>query len=358
MNSESKIYVSGHNGLVGSAILRKLKSSGYENIVTKTHKELDLTRQKDTEEFFEREKPEYVFLSAAKVGGILANSTYKAEFIYQNMMIAANVIHSSCKYGVKKLLNMGSSCIYPRLAPQPLKEEYLLRDTLEPTNEPYAIAKIAAIKLCRYYNEQYGTNFISVMPTNQYGPNDNFNLEASHVLPALIRKLHLGKCFENSDWDLIRKNLDRNPIENINGESSKDEILKILEKYGVKKVQPSASTIVELWGSGSPYREFLYVDDTAEACVFLMQNYDAKEIGEFVNIGVGKDIQIKELAMLIKQVVGFKGEIKWDTSKPDGTPKKLLDIERINKLGWKARIGLKEGILAVYKSYAGKRDNL
>lgn len=358
MDIKAKIYIAGHDGLVGSAITRKLKEQGFENLLTVLLKDLNLTRQKDTEDFFEKEKPEYVFLAAARVGGILANSTYTAEFIYQNMMIAANVIHSSYKYGVKKLLNMGSSCIYPRLAPQPLKEEYLLTDTLEPTNEAYAIAKISAIKLCRYYNEQYGTNFISVMPTNQYGPNDNFNLEASHVLPALIRKIHLAKCLENSDWDSIRKDLDKNPIKNINGKSSKDEILKVLEKYGIKKVQPSAmghelsaSTIVELWGSGSPYREFLYVDDTAEACVFLMQNYDAKDIGEFVNIGTGKDIQIKELALLIKEIVGFKGEMKWDTSKPDGTPKKLLDVEKINKLGWEAKTGLEEGIKLSYNDY-------
>ena len=351
MEKNSKIYIAGHDGLVGSAITRKLKEQGFENLITVPLKDLNLTRQKDTEAFFEKEKPEYVFLAAARVGGILANSTYTAEFIYQNIMIAANVIHSSYKYGVKKLLNMGSSCIYPRLAPQPLKEEYLLTDTLEPTNEPYAIAKIAAIKLCRYYNQQYGTNFISVMPTNQYGPNDNFNLETSHVLPALIRKIHLAKCLENSDWDLIKKDLDKRPIENINGQSSKDEIVKVLGKYGIKKVQPSAishqpsaSTIVELWGSGSPYREFLYVDDTAEACLFLMQNHNAKDIGEFVNIGTGKDIRIKDLADLIKQVVGFKGEIKWDTSKPDGTPKKLLDVERMNKLGWKSKVRLEEGI--------------
>jgi len=325
MEIDSKIYIAGHKGLVGSAITEKLKESGYNNIIVRSHKELDLTRQKDTENFFEKERPEYVFLAAAKVGGILANSTYKANFIYDNIMIAANVIYASYKYGVKKLLNLGSSCIYP---------------------------KISAIKLCRYFNEQYGTNFISVMPTNQYGPNDNFNLETSHVLPALIRKIHLAKCLENSDWDSIRKDLNKNPVENINGQSPKDEILKILEKYGIKKVQPSASTIVELWGSGSPYREFLYVSDTAEACVFLMQNYDAKDIGEFVNIGAGKDIQIKELANLIKKIVGYKGEIRWDTSKPDGTPKKLLDVERMNKLGWKAKVRLEEGIGLVYKDYS------
>lgn len=352
MEIDSKIYIAGHKGLVGSAITEKLKESGYNNIIVRSHKELDLTRQKDTENFFEKERPEYVFLAAAKVGGILANSTYKANFIYDNIMIAANVIYASYKYGVKKLLNLGSSCIYPKFAPQPMKEEYLLTGSLEPTNEPYAIAKISAIKLCRYFNEQYGTNFISVMPTNQYGPNDNFNLETSHVLPALIRKIHLAKCLENSDWDSIRKDLNKNPVENINGQSPKDEILKILEKYGIKKVQPSASTIVELWGSGSPYREFLYVSDTAEACVFLMQNYDAKDIGEFVNIGAGKDIQIKELANLIKKIVGYKGEIRWDTSKPDGTPKKLLDVERMNKLGWKAKVRLEEGIGLVYKDYS------
>ncbi|MCK4947492.1 MAG: GDP-L-fucose synthase [Candidatus Aureabacteria bacterium] len=349
MEKNSKIYIAGHDGLVGSALTRKLKASGYQNITTRTLKELDLTRQKDAEDFFEKEKPEYVFLAAAKVGGILANSTYKAEFIYQNIMIAANVIHSSYKFGVKKLLNMGSSCIYPKLAPQPLKEEYLLTGELEPTNEPYAIAKISAIKLCGYYNEQYGTNFISVMPTNQYGPNDNFNLKTSHVLPSMLRKFHLAKLLSEGKYDDILSDLNLPPESQISNLKSVDSLLA---DVGI------AAQSITLWGSGSPYREFLYVDDTAEACVFLMQKYDAKEIGEFVNIGSGKDIQLKELANLIKQIVGFKGEIQWDTAKPDGTPKKLLDVERMNKLGWKAKVRLEDGIRMVYEGYVTKSTEL
>ena len=306
-NRLAKIYIAGHRGLVGSAIVRKLKKEGYNNLVVRSHSELDLTRQEDVEAFFEKERPEYVFLAAARVGGILANSTYKAEFIYDNIMIAANVINTSYKYGVKKLLNLGSSCIYPKHAPQPMKEEYLLSGKLEPTNEPYAIAKIAAIKLCRYYNEQYGTNFISVMPTNLYGPNDNFDLKTSHVLPALIRKFHDAKV------------------------EGKDKVV--------------------LWGTGTPRREFLYVDDLADACLHLMQDYDARDIGEFVNIGTGEDITIKELAELIASIVGFRGDIVWDRDKPDGTPQKLLDVSRINKMGWKARTGLKQGIIQTYDWY-------
>jgi len=286
---------------------------------------IDLTRQKDTEEFFEKERPEYVFLAAAKVGGILANNTYKADFIYENIMIAANVIHAAYKYGVKKLLNLGSSCIYPKFAPQPMKEEYLLTGLLEPTNEPYAIAKISAIKLCKYYNEQYGTNFISVMPTNLYGPNDNFDLETSHVLPALIRKFHLAKL----------------QMEQV---KAKQDI------EGFPKPQPGHS--VTIWGTGQPRREFLYVDDLADACVFLMNHYNDSEI---INIGVGKDISIKELALLIKEIVGYKGEIRFDTSKPDGMPQKLLDVSRINSLGWKPKVSLEEGIRKTYEWYVENR---
>lgn len=307
MDRQDKIYVAGHKGMVGSAIIRKLEDLGYNNIIIRTSNELDIRRQSDTETFFKVEKPDYVFLAAAKVGGILANDTYKGEFIYDNIMIAANVIHAAYKSGVKKLLNLGSSCIYPKFAPQPMKEEDILTGALEPTNEPYAIAKISAIKLCRYYNEQYGTNFISVMPTNLYGPNDNYDLESSHVLPALIRKFHEAK---------------------LSNESS-----------------------ITLWGTGRPYREFLYVDDLADACIFLMEKYDYSEIGEFVNIGTGKDLSIKELAELIMDIVGIKTNIEWDSSKPDGTPKKLLDVSKMKILGWEAKTNLEEGIKKGYEWY-------
>jgi GDP-L-fucose synthase len=308
MNKDSKIYVAGHRGLVGSALVRKLQEEGYRNLVVRTSKELDLRRQADVEAFFGQERPEYVFLASGRVGGILANNTYKAEFIYDNIMMAANVIHTANKFEVKKLLNLGSSCIYPKFAPQPLKEEYLLTGLLETTNEAYAVAKIAAIKLCRYYNEQFQTNFISVMPTNLYGPNDNFDLKTSHVLPALIRKFHEAKS--------------------------------------------SGQAIVTIWGSGEPFREFLYVDDLADACLFLMERYDFKDIGEFINVGMGKDIKIKELAVLIKTIVGFEGEIQCDLSKPDGTPRKLLDTSRLFSLGWAPKTSLEEGIKLTYEVYS------
>jgi len=310
MEKTSKIYIAGHRGLVGSAIVRGLQARGYSNLITRSSKELDLRRQSDTEVFFEQEKPEYVILAAAIVGGILANNTYKANFIYDNLTIATNVIHTSYKSGVKKLLNLGSSCIYPKFAPQPMSEESLLTGPLEPTNEAYAIAKIAAIKLCRYYNEQYGTNYISVMPTNLYGQGDHYNLESSHVLPAMIRKFHEAKF--------------------------------------------AGTPFVTIWGTGEPFREFLYVDDLADACVLLMEKYDYSDIGEHINIGVGEDIKLNDLAMLVKRIVGYKGEIRHDLSKPDGTPKKLLDVGRMNKLGWKAKVSLEEGIK---KSYAYFQTN-
>src|SRR5574341_1465952 len=303
MNLTSKIYITGHRGLVGSALVRKLQEQGYTNLILKTSKQLDLRRQADVEAFFEKEKPEYVFLAAARVGGILANDAYKS--------------------GVKKLLNLGSSCIYPKFAPQPMKEEYLLSGLLEPTNEAYAIAKIAGIKLCRYYNEQYGSNFISVMPANLYGPGDHFDLETSHVLPALIRKFHEAKL-------RMKQN-----------------------KAGVKAESSAKPEPVVLWGSGEPYREFLYVDDLADACFFLMEKYDYKDIGEIINIGTGMDIKINDLAELIGKIVGFPGEIKHDSAKPDGTPRKLLDVSRINKLGWKSSTSLEEGIGKAYASYLG-----
>lgn len=307
MEKDSKIYVSGHRGLVGSAIMKKLESKGHNNLIYRTHQELDLTNQQAVNDFFAQEKPEYVFLAAAKVGGILANNTYPAEFIYDNLMIEVNVINAAHKYGVKKLLFLGSSCIYPKYAPQPMKEEYLLTGELEPTNEAYAIAKIAGIRLCKHYNQQYGTNFMSVMPTNLYGPNDNFDLQTSHVLPALIRKFHEAK---------------------VNNEPK-----------------------VVIWGTGKPCREFLHVDDMADACVYLMKNFEAQEIGEFVNIGVGKDVSIAELTEMIQDVVDFEGEIVYDTSKPDGTPQKLLDVSLLHSLGWKHRICLKEGIQSTFEWY-------
>jgi len=304
MEKNSKIYIAGHNGMVGSAIYRRLKKEGYNNIIVRTSKELDLRNQQQVADFFATQKPEYVILAAAKVGGIIANNTYRGEFLYDNLMIQSNVIHQSHLHGVKKLLFLGSSCIYPKLAPQPLKEEYLLTGPLEPTNEPYAIAKIAGLKMCEAYRSQYGSNFITVMPTNLYGPNDNYDLNNSHVLPALLRKFHEAKQ---------------------NGDAS-----------------------VTLWGTGSPRREFLHADDLADACYFLMQQYGE---GEPMNIGVGDDITIKDLAELIKNITGFTGRINWDRSKPDGTPRKLMDVSRLTQAGWKASIPLEQGIQQVYKEH-------
>ena len=305
MEKQDKIYIAGHRGMVGSAIIRKLQAEGFTNIVTRTSKELDLKEQQPVRDFFAQEKPDVVVLAAAKVGGIHANNVYRAQFLYENLMIESNVIHSSHENGVKKLLFLGSSCIYPKMAPQPLKEESLLSGVLEQTNEPYAIAKIAGIKLAESYRRQYGSNYISAMPTNLYGPNDNYDLNNSHVLPALIRKFHTAKI--------------------------------------------SNAPTVEVWGSGSPRREFLHVDDLADACFHLLQNYD-EEL--FVNIGTGEDLTIKELAELIKDVVGFSGELKWNTSKPDGTPRKLMDVSRLHNMGWKHSIGLREGITSVYAEFA------
>jgi GDP-L-fucose synthase len=307
MNEGSRIYVAGHTGLVGSAVRERLEAKGYGNILCLTHEELDLTRQAEVERFFSSERPEYVFLCAAKVGGIMANSTFPADFIYENLMIAANVIHSSFKSGVKKLLNLGSSCIYPRQAPQPLKEEYLLTGELEPTNEAYAVAKIAAIKLCRFYHRQHGADFLSAMPTNLYGPRDSFDLETSHVLPALIRKFH--------------------------------------------EARESSAPCVELWGTGRPLREFLHARDLAEACVLLMERFHAREAGELVNIGTGKDISIQDLAHMIAGIVGYEGEIRWDRTKPDGMMRKVLDTSRIKAMGWCPRISLRQGIEETYAWY-------
>ncbi|MCP4130481.1 MAG: GDP-L-fucose synthase [bacterium] len=345
VEKNSKIYLAGHDGLVGSALFQALKKEGYTNIVTRQFSELNLLRQKDVETFFEQEKPEYVFLAAAKVGGILANDTYKAQFIYENIMIAANVIHSAYTYKVKKLLNLGSSCIYPKFAPQPMKEDSLLTGELEPTNEPYAIAKISAIKLCRYYNEQYGTNFISVMPTNLYGVNDNFNLENSHVLPALLRKFHLGKLLRENDFKGIKKDLNHWGKTVEYTDKTDAELRDHLRSFLV------ADDCVTIWGTGSPYREFLFKEDLAKACVFLMEKYDYEQIGEFINIGTGIDLTIGELAEMIKDIVGFQGKIDYDSAKPDGTPRKLQDVSRLNELGWSASVELRDGIVKTYEWY-------
>lgn len=307
MNKSSKIFVAGHRGLVGSALMRRLQGAGYANIVTRTHAELDLIDQRSVHAFFEEEMPEYVFLAAARVGGIIANFTYPADFIYQNLMIESNIIHSAYRMGVRKLLFLGSSCIYPKHAPQPMKEEHLLTGVLEPTNEPYALAKIAGIKMCGAYNRQYGTDYISVMPTNLYGIGDNYDLQGSHVMPALIRKMHEAKACGDSQ--------------------------------------------VMIWGTGTPRREFLCSDDMADACVYIMEQCDAKNIGEFVNIGVGEDITIRELAELVAKVVEYKGTLVFDTTKPDGAPQKLLDVSRLAALGWHARIKMEEGIGVAYRDF-------
>jgi len=369
MNKDSKICITGHTGLVGSALYRQLEAEGYTNLITRTHTELNLERQADVDGFFKKEKPEYVFLAAAKVGGIWANKTYPAEFIYNNLVIQTNVIHSAWKIGAKRLLFLGSSCIYPRECPQPMKEEHFLTGPLEVTNEPYAVAKIAGVEMCRSYNRQYGTDFVSVMPTNLYGPNDNFDLKTSHVLAALIRKFHLGKLAVQGDWESIQKDeAHYGPIP--------DDVLTSLASiselhdhgssvpiaYGL--VPSQAQPAVVLWGSGRPHREFLHVDDLADGCVFLMAQEEKKlrslltaDRLPLINIGWGKDISIEELAILIKKTVGFDGEIIFDTTKPDGTPQKLLDVARMAELGWEAKIILKEGIKRTYGWYLENNTN-
>ena len=367
MNKNSKIYIAGHRGLVGSAILQRLKNNGYSNFVLRTHAELDLSNQQEVASFFANEKPEYVFLAAAKVGGIMANNTYRGQFIYENLMIQNNVIHQSYLAGVKKLLFLGSTCIYPREAPQPMREEILLSSVLEYTNEPYAIAKIAGIKLCESYNVQYGTNFISVMPTNLYGPNDNFDLEKSHVLPALIRKILLGKYIEENNWEAIRNDLLKRPIEGANDLSSPGKILDVLSTFGIKKTADdvNATVSVEIWGSGNPMREFLWSEDMADACIFIMENKDFKDItaentdiihsGEVrnahINIGTGKEISIGNLAKLIKTTIQFEGALVFNMGKPDGTMRKLTDPSKLHQLGWKHHIEIEEGILKLCRWY-------
>jgi len=366
MQKNSKIYVAGHLGLVGSALVRNLRKKGYSNIIGKSIQELDLMDPHAVDNFFSKEKPEYVLLAAAKVGGIVANNIYRGQFIYENLMIQNNVVHNSYKHGVKKLLFLGSSCIYPKECPQPILEEYLLTDPLEYTNEPYAVAKIAGIKLCESYNIQYNTNFISVMPTNLYGPNDNYDLEKSHVLPALIRKMHLGKCLENNNWDNICKDFNKRPVEGVNGNSSIDAIAGMMGKYGI--VDRNGTVSVSLWGTGKPKREFLHSDDMADACVFIMENIDfehlvknreknvgsekSKEIrNTHINIGTGRDLTIRELAEKVKKITGFNGDLVWDANKPDGTPQKLLNVVKLHDLGWKEQISLDDGIAMVYNEY-------
>jgi GDP-L-fucose synthase len=381
MDKSSKIYIAGHTGLVGSAIKRCLEQRGYLNLIFRTQDQLDLVDQKSVEAFFKEEQPEYVFLAAALVGGIMANNTLRADFIYHNIMIQSNIIHASWKYKVKKLLFLGSTCIYPKNAPQPLKEDYLLTSPLEYTNEPYAVAKIAGLKMCESFNIQYKTNFIAVMPTNLYGPGDNFNLEKSHVLPALLRKIHLGKCLEEGDWAAIRKDLNKNPVEKINGDSGEIIIMDILNKYGIRIIndiplinmdtdlKDNQSVIkrvaVNVWGTGTPLREFMYSLDMAEACVFVMENTDISDIVElnksvnqtdyhsphFINIGTGEEISIKDLALRIKNLTGFKGEIVFDVSKPDGTMRKVTDVSLLKKLGYIHKFDLDAGLAETYTKY-------
>ncbi|WP_201352021.1 GDP-L-fucose synthase family protein [Hydrogenimonas urashimensis] len=402
MQKESKIFVAGGTGLVGSAIVKNLIAKGYTNIVANYHsrepenglpvqwERLDLLDPSAVKAFFEKQKPDFVFLAAAKVGGIVANNVYRADFIYQNLRIQNNVIHQSYLNGVKKLMFLGSTCIYPKECPQPMKEEYLLTGELEYTNEPYAIAKIAGIKMCESYNLQYGTNYISVMPTNLYGPNDNFDLEKSHVLPALIRKIHLGRALENNDWQAIRKDLDALPIEGVDGGATEEEILAILGKYGIT-IGDMQRVSIEIWGSGRPMREFLWSEDMADACVFLMERVDFSDIvrnqfgpeaalstegdgkscealtapkapaaeirNTHINIGTGIDISIRDLAHLVKKIVGFGGDFVFNTDKPDGTMKKLTDVTRLNALGWRHRVELKEGIEKMYAWYSQKAES-
>ena len=360
MEKNAKIFVAGHCGLVGSAILKNLKEKGYTRFVLRTHAELDLCDQQAVARFFDEERPEYVFLAAAYVGGIVANSLYRADFIYRNLQIQNNVIYNSWRTGVKKLLFLGSTCIYPREAPQPMTEDCLLTSPLEYTNEPYALAKIAGLKMCESFNLQYGTNYIAVMPTNLYGPNDNFDLERSHVLPALIRKMHLGKCLLADDWEAIRKDFDRYPVEQTDGQASREAITAKLEKYGICKKGDSVS--VEIWGTGAPLREFLWSEDMADACVFVMEHVDFKDLHGpekeirncHINIDTGKELTIRELVGLIARKVGFGGEIVFNSSKPDGTMRKLTDPSKLHRLGWRHRVELDEGVGRMYDWYLQK----
>jgi GDP-L-fucose synthase len=368
MKTDSRIYIAGHTGLAGSAIFRKLKAEGYTNIITRSHSELDLTRGPDVEKFFGKERPEYVFLAAAKVGGIWANKSSPVDFLLINLKIQNNVIEAAWKHEVKGLIFLGSSCIYPKLAPQPLKEEYLLTGPLEPTNEPYAIGKIAGIELCEASNRQYGTRFLSVMPTNMYGPNDNYDLDSSHVLPALIRKFHLAKIASEGDWETIERD---QACYGPTPDEIRARLVAISCSHGHEDKVPTAyrslftdyqvRPAVALWGTGKPRREFLYSDDLADACIFLM-NLEEEVFRSLlsvnrlplINIGCGQDQAVRELAALVAKVVGFDGEVEWDTTKPDGTPQKLLDVSRLTELGWKHRISLEEGIFLAYQDYLNR----
>jgi len=353
MEKNSKIYVAGHRGLVGSAIWKNLESKGYTNLVGRTHSELDLMDAVAVRRFFDEEQPEYVVLAAAHVGGIMANLKYRADFIYQNLAIQQNVIGESWRHGVKKLLFLGSTCIYPREAEQPIPESALLTSPLEYTNEPYAIAKIAGMKMCESFNLQYGTNYIAVMPTNLYGPNDNFNLETSHVMPAMIRKMHLAKMLNENNWDGLRADLDRRPVEGVDGKASQAEIIALLENYGIN------SERLQLWGTGVPIREFLWSEDMADASVYCLENIDFGDVRGndpevrncHINIGSGKEITIRQLAELVKSTVGYNGTIEWDSTKPDGTLRKLTDVSKLHSLGWRHRMDIEDGVPALYSWY-------
>jgi GDP-L-fucose synthase len=367
MNKQDKIYVAGHTGLVGSAIVKALKKKGHTNIVGRTHGEMDLCDTHAVRQFFDEEKPDYVFIAAAKVGGIVANNTYRAEFIFDNTMINTNLIDQSYRHGVKKLLFMGSTCIYPKECPQPMRETSFMTSPLEYTNEPYAIAKVAGMKMCESYNIQYDTNFISVMPTNLYGPNDNYDLEKSHVLPALMRKMHLGKCLQQNDWQGIRDDLSKRPVEGISGEAAEADILRILDKYGIRHdtADGNGSVAVEIWGSGKPTREFMWSEELGEACVYLMEKVNFSDLIQLrgnsfpdneirnthINIGTGREITIRELAELVREKVGFDGRLFFNTEKPDGTMLKMTDVSKLHSLGWHHQIEIEEGIERYYRIY-------
>ena len=354
MEKNAKIYVAGHRGLVGSAIWKNLQDKGYTNLIGRTHKELDLLDGMAVRKFFDEEQPEYVFLASAFVGGIMANSIYRADFIYKNLQIQQNIIGESFRHNVRKLLFLGSTCIYPRDAEQPMKEDVLLTSPLEYTNEPYAIAKIAGLKMCESFNLQYGTNYIAVMPTNLYGPNDNFDLERSHVLPAMIRKIHLAHCLKEGNWEAVRKDMNQRPVEGVNGDSSKEDILAILKKYGISETE------VTLWGTGTPLREFLWSEEMADASVFVMEHVDFKDTYKegskdirncHINIGTGKEITIRQLAERIVETVGYQGKLTFDSSKPDGTMRKLTDPSKLHALGWHHKIEIEEGVQRMYEWY-------